>query len=402
STLLGILLIIRNTRRTGSNSNMVTRIPVTRARSIPLVALASSLISSAALGEVWQKDSFYDNEGDQKTSIHTAATHGAARATASAVAAAPSPQDHANTDSDGIFGSRRLYGGAAVGVSRLKPETSNSQYEVSEDSDTGFKFMGGIELTDRLLLETSFNMLGSAQVVFSDNSTSEIDYDVLSFDALYKFPHLIGRLDAFGILGLTALSNDSDVPIEKDSSIQMKAGVALEYPMGGKAESLDTGSSASAEPSNTRATLPPAMADSDQDGIADNRDACPDTLNGLRVDDRGCSMFNHAFSSITFEVNSTKLTRSAMDELDILAKELKLVPHLRVEVQAHTDNVGTASYNVWLSTKRAEAIIDYLLLHGINTDRLKPKGYGETLPIASNDTESGRALNRRAEFKIIP
>jgi outer membrane protein OmpA-like peptidoglycan-associated protein len=77
-------------------------------------------------------------------------------------------------------------------------------------------------------------------------------------------------------------------------------------------------------------------------------------------------------------------------------------PTIRIEISSHTDNVGSASYNEKLSTNRALSVVDYLVdKKGINKDRLEFKGYGFTEPIAPNDSDQGRQLNRRTEFKIL-
>ena len=76
-------------------------------------------------------------------------------------------------------------------------------------------------------------------------------------------------------------------------------------------------------------------------------------------------------------------------------------PALRIEIEGHTDNQGTDEYNLELSMKRAQAVYNYLLEHGISADRLTYKGYGESKPVSPNDTEEGRALNRRTEIRIM-
>ena len=76
-------------------------------------------------------------------------------------------------------------------------------------------------------------------------------------------------------------------------------------------------------------------------------------------------------------------------------------PSLRLEIGGHTDNVGTAAYNLKLSQDRAKSVYDFLIFKGINEKRLTYKGYGLTEPVESNDTETGRARNRRTEVKIL-
>ncbi|HQB22047.1 MAG TPA: OmpA family protein, partial [Bacteroidales bacterium] len=72
-----------------------------------------------------------------------------------------------------------------------------------------------------------------------------------------------------------------------------------------------------------------------------------------------------------------------------------------IEVRGHTDNVGTESYNRTLSMKRAQAVYDYLISSGIDKKRMKYRGFGTKVPVASNETEEGRSLNRRVEIMIV-
>jgi outer membrane protein OmpA-like peptidoglycan-associated protein len=74
---------------------------------------------------------------------------------------------------------------------------------------------------------------------------------------------------------------------------------------------------------------------------------------------------------------------------------------MRIELSSHTDNKGTADYNIFLSNARSKSCVDYLISRGISKNRLEYKGYGLTQPIATNDTDEGRQLNRRTEFKIL-
>jgi len=74
---------------------------------------------------------------------------------------------------------------------------------------------------------------------------------------------------------------------------------------------------------------------------------------------------------------------------------------LKVELGGHTDNVGSDESNLILSEKRASAVVNYLVSNGITAERLSAKGYGESKPLDSNDTEKGRAKNRRTEFTIL-
>ncbi|MEM9932736.1 MAG: OmpA family protein [Bacteroidota bacterium] len=106
-------------------------------------------------------------------------------------------------------------------------------------------------------------------------------------------------------------------------------------------------------------------------------------------------------SNIFFESGSYELKKASNAELQFLVNYLKQNPGLTIEIQGHTDDVGSPSSNQSLSQKRAEVVKDYLLQSGTSTDRITAKGYGESQPVADNATEEGKAANRRTEFKII-
>jgi outer membrane protein OmpA-like peptidoglycan-associated protein len=88
-------------------------------------------------------------------------------------------------------------------------------------------------------------------------------------------------------------------------------------------------------------------------------------------------------------------------ELDKLTRLMNDNPDLKIEIAGHTDNQGNSGANQILSENRAKAVKDFLVRSGVDTSRLTYKGYGQSEPIASNDTEEGRQQNRRTEFKII-
>jgi OOP family OmpA-OmpF porin len=104
--------------------------------------------------------------------------------------------------------------------------------------------------------------------------------------------------------------------------------------------------------------------------------------------------------AIDFEFNSTQLTAPAQHTLDEVAAALLSQPELNVEVQGHTDSIGTDAYNLGLSQRRAAAVRAYLIRKGLNQTALTAQGYGKAKPIASNDTAEGRAQNRRVAFEV--
>ncbi len=106
-------------------------------------------------------------------------------------------------------------------------------------------------------------------------------------------------------------------------------------------------------------------------------------------------------NNIFFETNSHELLPTSFAELNTLIELLQNNPTLKLLVEGHTDNIGKSEHNIKLSQQRAEAIVTYLTENGIEPSRLKAKGYGFSKPISDNDTEEGRAMNRRTEIKII-
>lgn len=106
-------------------------------------------------------------------------------------------------------------------------------------------------------------------------------------------------------------------------------------------------------------------------------------------------------NNIFFETGKATLSPQSNVELEKAVDLLKTNPTMTIEVGGHTDNVGDDAYNMKLSHDRARSVRDYLVKAGIASERVQAKGYGESNPIATNDTEDGRKANRRTEFVIL-
>jgi outer membrane protein OmpA-like peptidoglycan-associated protein/Tol biopolymer transport system component len=106
--------------------------------------------------------------------------------------------------------------------------------------------------------------------------------------------------------------------------------------------------------------------------------------------------------NVFFDTDQYDLKPASKTELERLKRLLADNPSIRIEIGGHTDNQGSAAANQTLSLNRAKAVYDYLVNAGVEAPRLSYNGYGQTVPIASNDTDSGRAQNRRTEFRILP
>lgn len=147
----------------------------------------------------------------------------------------------------------------------------------------------------------------------------------------------------------------------------------------------------------------PEPADSDNDGVIDASDECPDTLDGSEVDAHGCAIEKQVIvlNGIQFASSSDKLLDNSFAHLDDVARAMHAQPSMRVEIAGHTDASGPAAMNQNLSERRAESVRTYLLKQGVPATRMEARGYGENFPVTSNETPEGRAQNRRVEFRIM-
>ncbi len=176
---------------------------------------------------------------------------------------------------------------------------------------------------------------------------------------------------------------------------------------------------AAAEMAPAAAVTPPPAADchtmdSDHDGVNDCDDKCPDTPAGTVVGPDGCPQkVVIDLRGVNFKFDRPKTGEHNIDPtlqvptadsvaiLDQAVDALKRYPDMKVELDGHTDSVGTDAYNQKLSERRAQIVADYLTSHGIDSSRITAvKGFGETQPIDTNATKEGRARNRRTELKV--
>ena len=154
-----------------------------------------------------------------------------------------------------------------------------------------------------------------------------------------------------------------------------------------------------------------AVVDSDGDGVPDTADLCPDTPAGTEVDAKGCPKAQEIGDAepaaalldetVYFEFDKSDLTAAARAKLDAIAAAIAEAGDavLSIKLAGHTDEIGTDAYNQALSERRAGSVRDYLSRKGIAADLLSLTAYGETRPAASNDTEAGRAQNRRVNVE---
>ena len=138
--------------------------------------------------------------------------------------------------------------------------------------------------------------------------------------------------------------------------------------------------------------------DNDGDGVPDYLDQCPETPLGNVVDTNGCSRALVKLQGVHFKFDSASLTSEARSILDRAMSAIRSNSSQNLAVEGHTDSTGSDSYNLDLSQRRAQSVVDYLVSKGANSSRLNAKGLGENSPVSANDSAASRAQNRRVEI----
>lgn len=151
-----------------------------------------------------------------------------------------------------------------------------------------------------------------------------------------------------------------------------------------------------------------ACPDGDRDGVPDSVDRCPSVVGTL--DSYGCPTYKKIIvkpdklelkEKLYFAWDQATLQEQSFPVLDEVVVALKDNKDFRVQVEGHSSSDGAADHNRTLSERRATAVVDYLVAHGISKDRLVSKGFASTVPLDTNETAAGRENNRRVEFVVF-
>lgn len=280
-------------------------------------------------------------------------------------------------------------------------------------------------------LEWAFNDNWSTEISFAQDDASSKQYrgakaevTLANLGLKYYGGSFIGdggRLRPYAVLGAGYFSADVNRSgVDKSEDTTVNAGLGVRWMMTQRfGASLDARTVYNVDKSNNdtiaylglnyylgqvdapvAAQTDGAELDSDGDGVPDIRDACLGTPPNTRVDSTGCPLPVAQVASIKLKVNfafdSDVVQEKYFTDLGELAKFLQRFEDVDVSVDGHSDSAGDDTYNQQLSQRRAQAVVDMLVnTHGIDADRLKAVGFGESDPVASNDTAEGRAENRR-------
>jgi outer membrane protein OmpA-like peptidoglycan-associated protein len=187
---------------------------------------------------------------------------------------------------------------------------------------------------------------------------------------------------------------------DEGSDVDREITLGLMHPLGAR-KAAPAPVVAAAPPPAPKPPPPPPPAkcpDSDNDGVCDAADQCPNTPAGKRVGPAGCDC--DFTVRLEFALNSAELTDSDKAQLDQVGDLLKnpKLGFINAEINGYTDSTGSDAYNMGLSQRRADSVASYLKSKGA-TQTFTVKGYGESDPVASNDTADGRAQNRRVVIR---
>ena len=303
----------------------------------------------------------------------------------------------------------QLMAGTAIEISdRCAVEIGYRYYDAGEfEKDSGWDNTGtwytgsadGDLRAHEAMLEFVFYFGGEKAVAAEPPKDSDGDGVTDDLDQCPGTPRGV-KVDATGC----PLDSDGDgVPDHKDKCPDTPRGVKVDAtgcPLDSDGDGVpDYLDKCPKTPEGVKVDATGCPLDSDGDGVPDYLDECPDTPKGATVDERGCWAFG---GRVFFDTNKSEIKTDAIPLLAEAINIMKENPEMRVEIQGHTDSTGPDAYNQGLSERRANSIKEYLVSKGIDSGQLEVRGYGESDPIASNETLEGRQKNRRVRFKRIP
>lgn len=329
-----------------------------------------------------------------------------------------------------------LFGAAGLSMANWRPENADSEM------DMGFNYGGGL----RVYLKENIALIGDVRVHQMPEALTETSLAVTNLIAKETFwgwsitggiSYFFGSKDSDG----DGVKDGDDACPDTPEGVEVDArGCPVDSDRDGVADYMDDcpntpagarvnsrGCPTDADndgvydgidrcpntPSGATVNDQGCPTDSDNDGVYDGLDRCPNTRRGTEVDRNGCPVpepepepepepVTYTFRDVNFEFDSARLTSAGEALLREIGQTLAGIDNVRVEVHGHTDSVGTEEYNMTLSARRARAVRDFLVenFRALTAGQFTVRDFGESQPIASNDTADGRARNRRVEIKV--
>lgn len=319
---------------------------------------------------------------------------------------------HAQDSPESADFSQRFYISGGVGVSRLKPESPSSALTISDQSSTGGHLGIGFDVNRFLAIEGYVADLGEADIQFLGDDVGSVGYRVFGLSAIaYLFNSRSGfslidsdvqglfrreGLSIFGRGGIGHMRNSSDrVEYFRDYPSHAVFGLGLEFGfesgfalrtelmgMDTDARYLNVGVlKRFGDVSVPAAVVVPVLVPEPP------APAVVETVEPIVP------------PTIYFEFDRSELTAEAQQKLETFAAAMK-DDDRTLMVEGHTDWIAPEKYNISLSIRRAEAVVNYLVAEGTDRQKMTMMGYGESRPVSTNRTDNGRALNRRTEIRF--
>ncbi|PCJ24770.1 MAG: hypothetical protein COA96_08875 [SAR86 cluster bacterium] len=325
---------------------------------------------------------------------------------------------------------------ADAGQFYLAPGLQWIQFDngIELDNDTGYSLGLGYDLTDRLSVELSTFDLDT-----QTPAGVKVDLDHYKLDFLYDLNFNIGLFETFVVAGVgnTKFAGENDTIWDLGAGVNFKLtdnltwrtavrtfgyrdrdfqdrdlgiDTALVYRFGGsRSRPASTSAAAPRQTSQAAAEAPSRQAaapDADRDGVPDSSDNCPDTPRNYAVDADGCPIPLEEVARVELKVNfdfdRSEVKSEYFSEIEEVADFMRQYSDVVIELEGHTDSRGTAEYNRGLSDRRANAVRQVLISRfNVQGSRISAEGFGESQPVATNDTDTGRAQNRRVMTVII-
>jgi len=305
------------------------------------------------------------------------------------------------------------YLGAGLGLSFLEPiGTDVNGFTTPDDvtEGTAGHVSIGYRLTEKLFAELKYASLGKVDLTnISTSAKADISYSAISLLAGYYLKDADDKFKPYVKAGISSLDTSASegVIVRQATSAQFAFGIGAEYRYG-------------SSPWFPRLEIDFYDKDATYASFSFNRFIGggveevvyqePEPVIAVvepkpvvlpKEVQKVCDSFNAVIDDINFAFDSAKLNDISIAALLNYARSLKMYPDTKVLVSAHTDSDGDADYNLNLSQKRAESVMQFFIDSGVSSSQLRSKGFGENKPIAPNTTLAGRAANRRVELSIL-
>ena len=308
------------------------------------------------------------------------------------------------------------YVGGGLGITHVDPEGEVNGWRTDDDLSEGWKLVVGKHLTPHWFAEISYTDLGEAGLgnrnpaIDALIDDAAVSYQIPSFMIGYYLSDHLEGWNAYGKAGISAMmneANDDRIGFKKQTSYQWSLGIGVDYrfddspwKLGVELDSVDQDAAGlflrvSRYFGSTRAPdktpdkeesreVPEITPEAQWQNVVASALAVPYLVEG-----------------VLFDTDSAALTAEAVTRLEAAVEVLEEHPYLLVELQAHTDDRGSEIYNLNLALRRAMAVGQYLTDHGIESQRLTLKEFGEADPVGDNQTQEGRQKNRRVDVYLV-